>query len=227
MREQLFDESDRYDDMLQLGLDLSGEDKHYFIRGRLADLCSQLPSDWEPRRILDFGCGGGDTSGALAQVFPGADVVGADVSVPTLQGAEARHASDRVSFCLASAISGGDRFDLCYVNGAFHHIEPRQRRRALTTIHRSLADGGYLALFENNPWNPGARLVMRRIPFDRGAQMLSPTKTRGLVQDAGFAEVRATRSLFYFPRPLARLRAMEPWLSRVPLGAQYYVLARK
>ena len=33
---------------------------------------------------------------------------------------------------------------------------------------------GYFALFENNPWNPGARLVMRRIPFDRDAIMLSP-----------------------------------------------------
>jgi SAM-dependent methyltransferase len=225
--EHLFDQSESYDDMLQMGLDLSGEDKHYFIQGRLGDLRRQLPAAWRPQRILDFGCGGGDTCSALAEVFPGADVVGADVSDPTLHAAAARHSSNRVSFCLASALNDADPFDLCYVNGAFHHIEPPARGPVLATIHRSLAAGGYLALFENNPWNPGARLVMRRIPFDRDARMLRPRTTMGLVQEAGFSEVCTTRSLFYFPRSFARLRSLEPWLSRVPLGAQYYVLARK
>ncbi len=227
MSERLFDQSERYDDMLQMGLDLSGEDKHYFIHGRLADLRRQLRADWAPRRILDFGCGGGATSAALAELFAGAEVVGTDVCDPALQEAAARHSSDRVTFCLASAIPNAGWFDLCYVNGAFHHIEPRARPAALATIHRSLRAGGYLALFENNPWNPGARLVMHRIPFDRDARMLRPATTRRLVRKAGFTEVRATRSLFYFPRSLARLRSLEPCLSRLPLGAQYYVLARR
>lgn len=227
MTEPLFDQSERYDDMLQMGLSLSGEDKHYFIQGRLVALRSQLPPEWVPRHILDFGCGGGDTSAALAEAFPGAEVVGADISDPTLQEASTRHSSGRVSFCLASALDSAGPFDLCYVNGAFHHIEPPKRGAALTSIHRSLAPGGYLALFENNPWNPGARLVMRRIPFDRDAEMLRPATCRRLIHHAGFSEVRRTRSLFYFPKPLAALRGLEPWLSRLPWGAQYYVLARR
>jgi hypothetical protein len=89
-----------------------------------------------------------------------------------------------------------------------------------------LAPAGWLALFENNPWNPGARMVMRRIPFDRAAVPLSPPETRRLLETAGL-RVHGTRSLFYFPRPLAALRPLERYLARVPLGAQYWVLASR
>ncbi len=227
MSERLFDQVERYDQMLRQGLRLSGEDKQYFIRGRIADLQARLPQGWQPKRVLDFGCGIGDTCPALAKAFPQAVVVGADVSQPAVARAAATRSSARVLFCEVEGLADAGPFDLCHVNGAFHHIEPDERPEALRLIHQVLGDLGYLALFENNPWNPGARLVMRRIPFDRGARMLAPSVARRLVQVAGFSLEGSTRSLFYFPRPLAGLRFLELHLARVPLGAQYYVLARK
>jgi len=122
------------------------------------------------------------------------------------------------------AEAGG--YDLCYVNGVFHHIVPDERPAALTLIHRLLRPGGTLALFENNPWNPGARMVMARIPFDRDAQMLSPLETAALMKRAQFNVVR-TDSLFFFPRPLKGLRFAEPYLSWTRLGAQYAVLGAR
>ena len=68
---------------------------------------------------------------------------------------------------------------------------------------------------------------MNRIPFDRGAKLVFPRQVRRLLHEAGFHSCALTRFLFYFPRPLAVLRFMEAWLARLPLGAQYYVLARK
>ena len=47
-----------------------------------------------------------------------------------------------------------------------------------------------------------------------------------LLEAAGLSCL-ATRSLFYFPRLLAVFRPLEPMLARLPLGAQYYVLAQK
>jgi len=91
-------------------------------------------------------------------------------------------------------------------------------------IHRALRPGGTLALFENNPWNIGARMVMARIPFDRDAQMLSPWCASALLQGSGF-EILSTDSLFFFPRFLQALRFLEPSLSSTLLGAQYLVLA--
>jgi len=117
----------------------------------------------------------------------------------------------------------GEDFDLCYVNGVFHHIDPAERPEALSLIHRVLRPGGVLALFENNPWNFGARMVMARIPFDRDARMLSPVLTAQLLTRAGF-EVLRTDSLFFFPRFLKGLRFSELFLGWTRLGAQYVVL---
>ncbi len=81
-----------------------------------------------------------------------------------------------------------------------------------------------MALFENNPWNPGTRLVMSRIPFDRDAVLVRPGEARRLLEAAGL-EPRFTGFYFYFPRWLGALRPIERRLVRLPLGAQYGVFA--
>lgn len=93
-------------------------------------------------------------------------------------------------------------------------------------VRAALRPGGYFAFWENNPWNPGTVAIMRRIPFDRDAIMISPTEARRLLGAAGF-EVVSVDSLFYFPRMLSWLRPLEPALSRLPLGGQYLALARR
>jgi SAM-dependent methyltransferase len=225
-QEVLFDRADEYDAMLQQGLKLSGEDKHFFIHGRLADLQGNLPAGLEPRRILDFGCGIGDTSVLLAKAFPGARVVGAETAEQALAHARMQHGSETVSFVAVDELADLEPFDLTYVNGVFHHVPPPQRQRAARLIYESLRPGGCFALFENNPWNPGTRMVMSRIPFDRDAITLTPPETQELLRSAGF-EVRETRYLFIFPRLLRALRFTEAWLTGLPLGAQYWVLGQR
>ncbi len=225
--EPLFYLSAQYEEMLARGIRLSGEDQHFFIEGRVRALRAALPTGWQPTRILDFGCGVGHTVPHLQAVFPGADVVGVDTVEPALARAAETYGGAGVRFCPLAALDTLAAFDLCYVNGVFHHVESPRRPEVLAVIRRALAPGGFLSLFENNPWNPGARLVMARIPFDRAAVPLSPTETRRLVGAAGFRLHGRLRSLFYFPRPLAWLRVAEPWLAALPLGAQYHVLAVK
>jgi SAM-dependent methyltransferase len=224
----IFDlERHQYNAMLAKGLRLSGEERHFFIRGRVLDLAAHLPPGFTLRRILDFGCGTGETAHFLAETFSDANVVGVDDSEKALAEAEANFGSPRITF---SSIPGKDpveNFDLCYVNGVFHHIEPENRVEIIHSIHDVLAAGGLLAFFENNPWNPGTRLVMKRIPFDRDAQMLNPPQARDLIRRGGFSRCLHTRFLFYMPHFLGFLRFAEPWLARLPLGAQYYVLAAK
>lgn len=67
---------------------------------------------------------------------------------------------------------------------------------------------------------------MRRIEFDRDAILLRPAETRRLLEAGGF-EVLTIDSRFYFPRALRWLRGLELMLTRIPLGAQYMVLARR
>jgi SAM-dependent methyltransferase len=223
MPEQLFDRAAEYEAMLNQGIGLSGENQEFFIVGRIQDLRSQVPS--APHRILDFGCGTGKACAHLAEVFPKAQVVGADLSDDALRYAKTTFGSDRVAFANIGDLPQLERFDLCYINGVFHHILPEERQQTLTMIRDLLRPGAHLALFENNPWNPGTRMVMRRIPFDRDTIPPSYLETRRRVRAAGF-EVNGTRFLFYMPKALAPLRFVEPMFVNVPLGAQYYVLAR-
>ncbi len=225
---ELFERSEQYAEMLHQGIRLSGENQDFFIAGRIRHLQHALPPGFCPRRILDFGCGTGSTVVHLSETFPQAEVVGVDTAASAIAWAQAKWASSaRISFCTVEGAGLQAPFDLCYSNGVFHHIPPVDRPEALRWIHRALAPEGLMALFENNPWNPGTRMVMKRIPFDRDAQPLSPLEARALLRATGFCEVNPVRSLFYFPRPFAFLRFSERWLSCVPLGAQYCVIVAK
>ena len=225
--EPLFDLTEEYDAMLHRGLKLSGETREVFMRGRVADLAAGLSSRREPRRILDLGCGLGHTAAHLASVFRRAHVLGVDTAAEALAHAEAQYGGERVGFLhLDEFVPAGD-FDLCYVNGVFHHIPPAARQEAVRAVLESLSPGGFFAFFENNPWNPGTRLVMSRIPFDRGARTLSPRAARALLSSSGFRSIGRTRYLFFFPGPLRWLRSAEPHLRRAPLGAQYWLLGQK
>jgi SAM-dependent methyltransferase len=222
-----FDLSEQYAEMLNKGIRLSGEDQFYFIEGRLRDLLARLPAGFKPRRILDFGCGIGDTSKYLSELFPCAQVLGVDTAAQAIKYARDHHATSLVRFETIEALPKDGSFDLAYCNGVFHHIPIAERQAAGALVYRSLTPGGRFALFENNPINPGARMVMNRIPFDRDAKALYPWETTRILRKSGFQQVLSPRFLFYFPRQLAALRFTERWFTKLPLGAQYYALAIK
>jgi SAM-dependent methyltransferase len=221
------DYAGNYDSALNEGLSLSGESKEYFAHERVRWLAARL-SDLgvQPSHVLDYGCGTGGTSPELLEQLHARLVVGVDASRESLDVARKAHAAPLLQFETMSELEPTGQFELAYCNGVFHHVEPEQRLAAAGYVHRSLSEGGYFSFWENNPWNPGTRLVMRRIPFDRDAKLLSPPHARELLTRAGF-EVLRTDFLFLFPRALSALRPLEARLARFPAGAQYMVLCRK
>ena len=162
----------------------------------------------------------------LQQLAENPSVTGVDVSPASLAVARERHAAEQVTFCAPDELGAGARFDLAFCNGVFHHIPPAERPAALARVFAALRPGGWFALWENNPWNPGTRLIMRRVAFDRDAVLLWPVTARRLLRAAGFV-VRRTDFRFIFPRWLRGLRPLETPLHRLPLGGQYQVLAQK
>ncbi len=131
-----------------------------------------------------------------------------------------------VSFARPSEYQPDARIDLAFCNGVFHHVDPAMRPSAAKYVSDCLRPGGIFALWENNPWNPGTRYVMSRIPFDKDAITLTASQGRRLLEEAGF-RVLSIEYSFIFPHALRWLRSLEAPLSKLPIGGQYQLLAMK
>jgi len=216
-----------YDRMLTEGLAISGEDKDYFAQGRIDWLRSCLDQlGVAPKFIMDFGCGTGASVPILHERLSAKSVVGVDPSRCSIQRAEREYGTANWLFKQIDEYCPRGNADLVYCNGVFHHIPLANRAKAAAYAWRALRPGGYWAFWENNPWNPGTRYIMSRVPFDRDAVPLYASEAHQLLQLAGFHIMR-TDYLFIFPKCLKALRWLEPLLSKYPLGGQYLVLGRK
>jgi SAM-dependent methyltransferase len=115
--------------------------------GELMARAQQLSRPARRRSALDFGCGAGRLTQALANYFDG--VVGVDISTSMLalaervnqQGDRCRYVLNRVSNL---AIFDSGTFDLIYSRLVLQHLPPRLERAYLHEMLRVLSPGGLL-----------------------------------------------------------------------------------
>jgi SAM-dependent methyltransferase len=215
-----------YDLLLDDAISVSGETKDYFARARISLLSKGFGSvAIRVESVLDFGCGIGSATPHFFECLPVKRVLGVDLSGEMIDTANRIYGSDRAKFISLAEYQPREEFDLVFCNGVFHHIPKAERAAALNVIRRSLQAQGVFSFWENNPWNPGARYIMKKCAFDKDAETISPPKARRMLTRAGFHIIN-TRYHFVFPRVLRALRATEPLLAALPIGAQYHVLSR-
>jgi SAM-dependent methyltransferase len=234
-----FSDRERYDGALQRALSVSGESKEFFARGRIeftrellaaAGALDPVLGNTTPR-VLDFGCGIGDSTPLLRDILHAREVVGVDPSASSIAHGAQLHAGERDVRLVTSSSFAADRsfdatFDVVYTNGVFHHIPLGERGAAAHVIRGALKPGGRVFLWENHAGNPGTRFVMKRCEFDDDAIPVWPHRARRLLAQVGL-DVECTEYRFLFPRALSFLRPLEKRLLRLPIGAQYVVVARK
>ncbi len=227
-KEALFDEfAGDYETALQQGLSVSGESKDFFAEQRVLWLKKCLQKRGvSPQSVLDFGCGTGSSTPFLLDSLGATKVIGVDVSPTSLQVARKAYDPAKSAFATLVDYNPKGEMDMAFCNGVFHHIPLADRSGAVEYVFRSVKSGGLFAFWENNPWNPGTRYIMSKIPFDKDAITLTPPEAKELLRKGGF-EIMDTDFLFIFPKSLWFLRGLEPPLSSLPLGAQYLVLCRK
>lgn len=218
--------SDNYSEALKAGLAITGESQEYYATERVKITALRVrQAGARIGRILDFGCGQGSSTPLLRSTLGATEAVGAEVSQGLLDVARAQNADPRVKYVEVEHIRDCESFDCAYMNGVLHHIRPEGQLDTIKLIRDCLAPGGLFAFWENNPWNPGTRYVMSKIPFDRDATMLSIPETRAMLRAAGF-EPLTTDTAFFFPRALSALRGLDRFLSPTRLGGQYLIVAR-
>lgn len=236
MDEQEFDKfAEEYKSLHTQNIQITGENPEYFAAYKikeLSSLCRQIAPNFlnldDAPSILDFGCGVGAAIQQMLEYLPHAKIIGTDVSQKSLEIARDLY-GDKASFLHYNGTSlpfKSDSLDIVFTACVFHHIPPKERAQQLKEIHRVLKPGGLFINFEHNPWNPLTLRAVNTCPFDENAELLSAPSLKKLFNENLFKQANVRYTLF-FPRVLAKLRFLEPFLRWLPLGAQYYVWATK
>ncbi len=219
--------AESYDATLGRALAVSGEGKDYYARERVRFLAGRLKGIGEsPRQMVDYACGIGSTTPHFLDLLGVNQVIGVDVSSRSLDVATRRYGSSRATFLPVAAYRLRVTRISCTATAPFTTSRSPSVMRSCSDMAKMLRPGGVLAVWENNPFNPGTRLIMSRCEFDIGAILVTPAELRRLLRRNGF-KVERTDYFFIFPRTLAWFRPLETWLSRLPFGGQYQVLARR
>ena len=210
-------------------LAVTGESPDYFARYKIVEVARRLRAlGLAPKRVLDFGCGIGNSAPHLREAFPDAAITAVDVSEKSLAVARARFpgSAEFVAYDPNGAPPApAQGYDLIFSACVFHHIEPAEHVGIFRRLRERLASGGAMAIFEHNPVNPVSRYIVATCPFDENAVLIPAAELARRQREAGFAKVGVTYTGF-FPGPLRTLRPLEPLMGRLPVGAQYYTLAR-
>lgn len=221
--------ADEYYALHALNISVTGESPEFFAEYKVKDVASFFPNTG-PRnyRILDFGTGVGNSLPFFRHYFPNAAIIGADPSPRSL-----RLAAERFPGVAELVAYDGERlpfhdceFDIALAANVFHHIDPGEHLKYLRDLLRVLKPAGHLFVFEHNPYNPLTVRAVNTCEFDADARLVRPGTMRHRLAKAGFVSTEVQFRIF-FPHMLRVFRRFEKALTWLPLGAQYFVVARR
>jgi len=233
MDEAEFDKfAHEYDAMHSASIAAYGEGTEYFAEYKIGDIAREYEryggTASAAPRILDFGSGNGGSVPYVRKYFPTARLICLDVSRRSLEIAAQRFPSlaQYVHFDGTRIPFPEEHFDIAYTACVFHHIDHAEHVALLRELNRVLRPGGILFVFEHNPYNPLTVRIVNSCPFDEHARLIRGGLMKQRVTAAGFSAT-SVRYRVFFPHALRLLRPLERILTWLPLGGQYYALARK
>lgn len=140
------------------------------------DLLAQVPLD-DPRRVVDLGCGPGNSTQLLVERYPAAEVIGVDSSPDMLRQARERLPRNRFIEADLSTWTPEPGTDLLFGNAVFHWVpdHPNVLRRLL----EALGPGGVLAVqMPDNANQPAVAVVEKIVSCGPWAAAMAQIKRR-------------------------------------------------
>lgn len=207
---------------------LSGADSDYFSEYKIVEVAPLL----EKAKILDFGCGDGNSAFFIQKHISAYEYYGIDVSAESVKKATERNLRN----CTFSHYDGlhipfpDETFSAVFAACVFHHIDEDNRIPMLKEIRRVLKTGGSLIVFEHNPLNPLTVRTVRDCPFDVGVKLMMGRGMRHMLVRAGFNKraIRINYTIFMPRKDLfKKLLSLEKYFRKIPLGGQYYCIGGK
>lgn len=213
-----------------LARNLTGFDLNYFNEYKIKDLHSEIGAirSKENLKILDFGCGVGNSLPFLNLYFPNSEIHGVDVSLDSIKLAESTNKCNKTFYhhLKKTLPFKEEEFDVIFSACVFHHIPIDERMFWIKDLRRIMRRDGLLVIYEHNPLNPVTQYVFRTAEFDKDAHMISSRSLAKKLKLLGFNKIHC-KYRAYFPKWLRPLLKLEPYLMRIPLGAQYYIACFK
>jgi SAM-dependent methyltransferase len=214
--------ADEYVKLLDAQKRMFGGERSYFSEYKIKLLREMFPN--RVGSILDFGSGVGLSIPYIKQYFPEAQITATDISSGSLAHLAARFPDIDVT---PDADVDFRRFDVILVITVLHHVAPKLRPALMERLVKMLGSGGRLCIFEHNPYNPLTRRMVSTCPFDSDAILLDRAESRSLITQSAKLRVSRTGYTLFVPHALRSLRFIEPALSWLPLGGQYYVVGER
>ena len=174
-----------------------------------------------PRRILDFGCGSGESTTELAAL--GYDILGIDVSPDLIALAEERarldKVEDRAKFLTVDGTTAtlpGETFDFVLVQAVLHHVHLGE---SLRTLNHVLSPGGYLLIVEPIAYSRTLRWLRDRSPVEKEISPNERQLNRGDIREiARCFEIVKKHHFIILSRALRLLNTERRWCERFIRG---------
>jgi SAM-dependent methyltransferase len=190
--------------------DAAGEidvyEKHFFyglVRRRELEIIFDSLLSWNPKAILDYGCGAGWLSTLL--VNKGFDVVGVDISAHLVRNARKVCPNAQFVVCDAEKLPFRNSVFDCVIGIAIlHHL---RLEKSCNEVRRVLGRRSKFIFMEPNLLNPISAVGRRFFPTEahtKGEKQFVPRYLRTALNQSGFTSERCF-NLFFFTVPLARL----------------------
>ncbi|MEP6616388.1 MAG: class I SAM-dependent methyltransferase [Ginsengibacter sp.] len=232
MPERSFDDFDEfasdYRAIHTKNIAVSGADSFYFTEMKV-----KLLQEFENNvsiKVLDIGCGDGSTELFMTRYFHNWNINAIDVSEKSIAAAKEKDLAD-VTFQWYDGSKipfVEDSFDVVFMAGVLHHVSFSLHAQLLAEVYRVIKKGGRFYLFEHNPLNPVTRHLVKTCVFDKSARLLSSSYTTRVLKHLQFIIVK-NRFIIFFPRKgiFSGFIFLEKFFSRIPLGGQYFMVAKK
>jgi 2-polyprenyl-3-methyl-5-hydroxy-6-metoxy-1,4-benzoquinol methylase len=150
--------------MAKLCDDILRDEQYSYVQKplELAMFSYLAPDDFEGKRLLDFGCGGGNATVVLARMLPKTDIIGVELVQSWVDLANERkqiYGQDHLTFVhspdSADIPSHVGKFDYIVLNAVYEHLLPAERHSLLPKLFSLLNPGGVLFINETpHRWFP-------------------------------------------------------------------------
>lgn len=177
------------------------ERTHWWWEGRRA-LIKQLLKGSKPKKILDVGCGTGETMNFLQELYPIAQIYGVDTSQKALQYAKSRGHS-LVELASASKLPyKADTFDIILILDVIEHI--KKDAEAVKELKRVLKRGGKLVITA-----PAMKLIWSDFDDKQGhVKRYTRTEFRQLAKVSGMKINFISYFNFFLAIPIITIRIL-------------------